>query len=543
MNANLLCLALILGAPPVDDDTFLQQMIQRKLPPPATLEELSEQARRMKQLGADNAQIAEYVSIIVDKRLLASNKPWGESLFLTEEAKADRDARWKPIDNFTKANDGLPGKPLDDGKKYEKLAGLAWDNKVGNCAESAAVSYTILKNAGIPVKIFTSSAGGGHEFAVIGLAPNADPNDPSTWGKDARVVDGWIGHSLTPSDARDNRWVFNGKTGGKMVVTDQTNGYDNPKAAEFLAELGNRGIVEVTVKDAKGNAVAGALVTLRAQEAQQLTTSPQGIARFKGYPGQVTIGAVGPGDSDLGQGEGAVYVETGRVMSLTIVLKEVAESTVTITAPQSGLQTAASDVTVTGTFKKLENNSLLVELNGSRHVASVDDASKQFHITLPIDMGENTIRAHCGSAASGVVVVTRVDKPKSPWDGTWRGNYKTTIESTDGSPHVSELVMVVRISEVDKALRMEARREKAQHEFVMKLASPLIAIDQRSEKFNTTDTFYGGQELKTICTLREGRVYMTSELICTVYSRANSQKPWKKSITIAKGSGTLTRDP
>ena len=55
-----------------------------------------------------------------------------------------------------------------------------------------------LEAAGIDVRVFNSNAGGGHEFTVVGLAPGADPNDPSTWGPDARVVDGWTGRSLTP---------------------------------------------------------------------------------------------------------------------------------------------------------------------------------------------------------------------------------------------------------------------------------------------------------------------------------------------------------
>ena len=38
---------------------------------------------------------------------------------------------------------------------------------------------------------------GSHTFSVIGMAENADTTDPSTWGKDAVIVDAWIGKSFS----------------------------------------------------------------------------------------------------------------------------------------------------------------------------------------------------------------------------------------------------------------------------------------------------------------------------------------------------------
>ena len=42
---------------------------------------------------------------------------------------------------------------------------------------------------------------GSHVFNVIGLDKNANISDPSTWGKNAVIVDAWAGKTMTPKEA------------------------------------------------------------------------------------------------------------------------------------------------------------------------------------------------------------------------------------------------------------------------------------------------------------------------------------------------------
>ena len=105
------------------------------------MDEFVQQVRALKNLGASTAEISEHMSKVVEKRLDASNKPWGESIFnpLKEGEKAERDRRWRPLDDLRSGKDTGPGRPVSDGQLYAATAPLAWENRVGNCSESASV--------------------------------------------------------------------------------------------------------------------------------------------------------------------------------------------------------------------------------------------------------------------------------------------------------------------------------------------------------------------------------------------------------------------
>lgn len=77
----------------------------------------------------------------------------------------------------------------------------------GNCQESSAVVATELHDRGfsnveIMRKLGEGSGadykGGEHVFVVLDRAPGSDPADPSTWGPDAIIVDGWKGKIIDP---------------------------------------------------------------------------------------------------------------------------------------------------------------------------------------------------------------------------------------------------------------------------------------------------------------------------------------------------------
>ena len=85
----------------------------------------------------------------------------------------------------------------------------------------------MLKEAGVPgnLRIYTAP---GHEITVWGLQEGADPNDPSTWGEEAFVVDPWLGKLLTAEEANANEYI--GKN-GENNIQDQTTAFDKEAKA------------------------------------------------------------------------------------------------------------------------------------------------------------------------------------------------------------------------------------------------------------------------------------------------------------------------
>lgn len=193
-----------LAAASFDVEEFELQRVQRRIPHPATLDEFVLQVNTLKQLGAESSEIAEYMSNVVDKRLKADNRAWDESVGVAalrtwgvssigpiKRLLDEYKLRWAPLDKLRAQFHRLTEPhPVDDGLLYAATAQTAWDIGLGNCSESASVAYFVLKRAGIQARIFASCAGGGHEFVVVGLSANANPNDPNSWGDQARVVDG-----------------------------------------------------------------------------------------------------------------------------------------------------------------------------------------------------------------------------------------------------------------------------------------------------------------------------------------------------------------
>ena len=329
-----------LAAASFDVEEFELQRVQRRIPHPATLDEFVLQVNTLKQLGAESSEIAEYMSNVVDKRLKADNRAWDESVGVAalrtwgvssigpiKRLLDEYKLRWAPLDKLRAPFHRLTEPhPVDDGQLYAATAQTAWDIGLGNCSESASVAYFVLKRAGIQARIFASCAGGGHEFVVVGLSANANPNDPDSWGDEARVVDGWTGHTLTPSQAFVNGHFFSGRTrnadGGPMII-DATNSYDNPGAHAKWEALGSKGIVLVTVIRYSDKQVApGAAVRLKAQEEQIKVSNYQGIAYFECYPGASVKFEVEPPDmSGLAKESASVSVQTKWIVPLTIALR------------------------------------------------------------------------------------------------------------------------------------------------------------------------------------------------------------------------------
>ena len=77
----------------------------------------------------------------------------------------------------------------------------------GNCGENSIVISEALDKKGIEHKEVcfyikrVYSCESDHIFSVIGTKENADFTDPSSWGNNAVIIDGWMNFALSVPDA------------------------------------------------------------------------------------------------------------------------------------------------------------------------------------------------------------------------------------------------------------------------------------------------------------------------------------------------------
>ncbi len=185
----------------------------------------------MKQLSAEGKtrqEIAAEVTKIVDSRVTNVNS-W------------ERMLKWPNMmpfgSYFNKAEDDFDKfRQNKNSFDNDKAAVYAWDSGYGQCEECACLSYYLLKQAGVDgnLRIFSSMEGSsGHNFVVWGVKDGADPNDPSTWGDDAYVVDGWQGKTLDKDGAAADKHVSNS---GAANVADRTKAHDKTAAVWHIDE-------------------------------------------------------------------------------------------------------------------------------------------------------------------------------------------------------------------------------------------------------------------------------------------------------------------
>ena len=227
-------------------------------------------------------------------------------------------------------------------------------------------------------------------------------------------MDGWIGHALTPDEAFKNLHIFNGKTTnakGIPLVSDQTNGYYDPPQKKTYEELGNLGFLSVTVQDETGKPVSGATVRLPGDPLQEMTSTAQGIANFKSYLGRAPIEVSPPEKLGLKLGRGESFVESMRIIQLTVVLKKKpADFKIAIMAPSNGTKVQEADVVVTGTLSDQEVPQVVINFNGKPITVSPRD--KQFSATVTLQKGENVFFAEAEQTSSESIKIS-LDKPSS----------------------------------------------------------------------------------------------------------------------------------
>jgi hypothetical protein len=101
-----------------------------------------------------------------------------------------------------RALDEMNREPIKNNWVYaERLKNKALESGIGNCHELASLAFWDLKKYfqnKVKVDLY-SILGGDHLFIVIGREPNSNPNDPTTWGKNAVVYDPWISSFHQPT--------------------------------------------------------------------------------------------------------------------------------------------------------------------------------------------------------------------------------------------------------------------------------------------------------------------------------------------------------
>jgi hypothetical protein len=179
---------------------------------PGTLAEIIATVKQMRADGQTRQAIATWLTGVVDRHVVNMNSiekmtklgswiPWPFRSF-TPDAKMDE---WR-CQNIFEAG---------------KTAEWTWNNGIGQCSEHASTIFHILKSSGVDgeVRIFNS---GGHEFAVWGLEPGYKADDVKTWGRDAYVLDSWLGKAMDSREAATEYYISNN---GKNPISDQTQGF------------------------------------------------------------------------------------------------------------------------------------------------------------------------------------------------------------------------------------------------------------------------------------------------------------------------------
>lgn len=118
------------------------------------------------------------------------------------------------------------------------LARASWLLQAGACDENSSLMQEILTRAGVNnVKVFRS--GSPHAFPVLGLAPDADPDIPWTWGPNAFVPDTWNGKffkiAIDPEKIWEDQTYFDG---GRNFVS--LNAYTTTR--ELLIQMVDKGV-------------------------------------------------------------------------------------------------------------------------------------------------------------------------------------------------------------------------------------------------------------------------------------------------------------
>lgn len=373
---------------------------------PTSIENAISQVKQMQRTGASNSQVASYLSGVVDRRMIAPDMITpGEGLITAldpwnKRELIERHSRYR--------NPSGPQVRRIGASPDVERARWAWANGVGNCEEAASATFSILNRAGIPVRYVRSSASGGHAFSVIGLADGANINDPSSWGPDAFVVDGWTGSALSAEQARNSPW--HGRDQRQAYedwvparLTDVTDEEHKPEVDRRFNEMAGKGVLSLIVVNPAGRPVGGARVQVATDKGTFTAVTTAGGGTYVDLPaGGVTISIDPPENAGLSSTGATATIQERLFTQLTVKLPE-------RPAPIPPAQTATI----------LSGSGTLTLGKGTIPISS-----------FTIDVAKGTFR--------GTGSVTESIKPrparKGEWDilGTRKGGTTTTAVTFDG---------------------------------------------------------------------------------------------------------------
>lgn len=177
---------------------------------------------KRKAEGDSDVEIAKLVNWIVSARVQVINNPfpdrWNDwsnlGAFLLNYFVGhyeDSFGKWRNIACFN----------------YDTNAIWAWNNKIGQCEDTAQLSYYLLKNAGVNCNMYATD---GHAFVIINTN-QARIQESRNWGVNVAVVDPWQNKVLTGQEAFENKYVFNR---GRKAAVNTTHLYERPKGYEDI---------------------------------------------------------------------------------------------------------------------------------------------------------------------------------------------------------------------------------------------------------------------------------------------------------------------
>lgn len=443
--AAFLAGALLVGAAPpafaqaTAYDVLGQSEIDENPGDPQSLNEMVAKVKDMQAQGKNRGEIAQFISGVVDRRLSSTNRvsaaggdSYGVFLPGPTEAFGGTPSEWsKRFETFTSQREsfGLPGGAFARSEPSER-ANWAWNNGVGNCREAQAISYTILSRAGIPAHMVQSNAGNGHDFVVIGATPAANMGDPTTWGADAWVVDGWTGDALTAEQALKSPHHANG---GKAEMSDRTGTLAHPERDKRWAELEGKGILVLQVIDkATRRGIDRLGVRIEAGDASVSGATSNG-GRFTTNlpvgPAKVTV----LGTSQYAGASVSVEMAERETREVSVALEQMAEEAPPVAPAASGSLIgqgrAEYPVWITG-------------------AARFEHKEGALTVQMVIDLDRGTVGGQIGGSLSAVVVSGKDrQNVSSTMNGSFRGSYHGSpdVGTFDGVADVLETAMGQRV--------------------------------------------------------------------------------------------------
>lgn len=172
--------------------------------------------------GASDREIADLVNRIVSQRIQVINNivpdRWNDWSNLGAWVLnhfwgyfEDSYGKWRDIACFN----------------YDTNAIWAWNNRIGQCEDTAQLSYYLLKNAGVSCNMY---AVGGHAFVIINTS-QSKIRDSRKWADNVVVVDPWQNQVLSGEEAYQNGYIFNH---GKNEAVKTTQLYQPPQGYEDI---------------------------------------------------------------------------------------------------------------------------------------------------------------------------------------------------------------------------------------------------------------------------------------------------------------------